>query len=156
MEKGLAPSDRVGRMQVTLPDGTLVLAQSRLDLVPSDRPRDPDFAVYLDGRWEDDPLVTWPHRVIDWPDFGVPVDEAEVFAAIVDLYRRVRAGELVEVACWGGVGRTGTVLACLAIAAGVDPAEAVAWVRGHYHRSAVETAEQETLVARFGRSQGVP
>jgi hypothetical protein len=48
------------------------------------------------------------------------------------------------------------VLACLTVLAGVEPAEAVAWVRSHYHRSAVETAEQERLVARFAQSLGAP
>jgi protein-tyrosine phosphatase len=75
----------------------------------------------------------------------------EFFAAVVDLHRRARAGEVVEVACYGGIGRTGTALSCLAVLAGVSPSEAVAWVRKHYHRLAVETAEQEQLIARFGR-----
>jgi hypothetical protein len=37
------------------------------------------------------------------------------------------------------------------VLAGVPADEAVAWVRRHYHRSAVETAEQEQLIARFAR-----
>lgn len=136
-------------MRVTLPDGTEILAQGRLDLVPSDRPREPDFALYLDGRWDDDPTVTWPYRVVGWPDFGLPDDERGLFAAVADLYRRARAGELVEVACYGGIGRTGTVLGCLAVLAGVPPAGVVVWVREHYHPSAIETAEQERLIDRF-------
>jgi protein-tyrosine phosphatase len=136
-------------MQVTLPDGTVILGQGRLDIVPSQRPKPPDFALYLDKRWYNDPEVTWPFRAIDWEDFGLPVDDEEVFTATVDVYRRARDGELVEVACYGGVGRTGTVLACLAILAGVSPSGAVAWVREHYHPSAVETVEQEQLIARF-------
>ena len=42
---------------------------------------------------------------------------------------RARRGELVEIGCLGGSGRTGTVLACMAVLAGVPPAEAVDWVR---------------------------
>ena len=139
-------------VQVTLPDGTVVLARGRLDVVPSERPREPDFALYLDPRWADDPQVTWPCRVIGWEDFGLPVDEAETFTAVADLYRRARAGELVEVACYGGVGRTGAVLGCLTFLAGVAPSGAVAWVRDHYHPSAIETVEQEQLIARFAQS----
>ena len=139
-------------MQVTLPDGTVILARGRLDLVPADRPRPPDFAMYLDDRWNGDPQVTWPYRMIDWPDFGLPSDETEVFTAIVDLDQRARTGQLVEIACYGGVGRTGTVLGCLAVLAGVAPSDAVGWVRGHYHPSAVETWEQEQLVARFAQT----
>lgn len=136
-------------MEVTLPDGTVILAQGRLDLVPSLRPRDPDFALYLDGRWEGDPHVTWSYELIGWEDFGLPTDEAELFTAIADLHRRAQAGDVVEVACYGGVGRTGTVLGCLSVLAGVPPTEAVAWVRGNYHPSAVETEEQELVIARF-------
>lgn len=139
-------------MEVTLPDGTVVLAHGRLDLVPSERPRAPDYALYLDERWDDDPEVTWPYRIIDWEDFGLPADEAEVFAAITDLRRRAQAGELVEVACYGGVGRTGTVLGCLAVLAGVPPSGAVAWVRRQYHPWAVETTEQQQLIARFAET----
>jgi len=136
-------------VRVTLPDGSVVLAQGRLDLVPSERPRLPDYAMYLDERWRDDASVTWTCQLIAWPDFGVPADEDELFAAVVDLHERARRGELVEVACFGGVGRTGTVLSCLAVLAGVAPAEAVAWVRTNYLARAVETPEQEELVARF-------
>ena len=62
----------------------------------------------------------------------------------------------MEVACYGGVGRTGTVLACLAILAGVDPADAVAWVRSEYHPSAIETIDQEQLIARFVQTLSTP
>jgi len=136
-------------VRVTLPDGTVVLAQGRLDILPSERPRPPDYAMYLDERWRDDASVTWTCRMLDWPDFGIPADEDELFAAVDDLHTRARRGELVEVACFGGVGRTGTVLSCLTVLAGVAPAEAVAWVRANYSPRAVETPEQEALVARF-------
>jgi len=149
-------------MEVALPDGTVILARGRLDLVPSRRPRDPDFGLYLDSRWGDDPDVTWPLRLIGWEDFGLPGDEEELFAAVTDLYRRARAGELVEVACYGGLGRTGTVLGCLTVLAGVSPqypgsrssissSGALVWVRSHYHPSAVETEDQENLIDRFAQ-----
>jgi Protein-tyrosine phosphatase len=139
-------------MEVILPDSTAVLARGRLGIVPPDRPRDPDFGLYLDERWRDDPEVSWPFRLIDWPDFGLPADEADVFEAVVDLHRRARGGELVEIACYGGVGRTGTVLGCLTVLGGVPAPEAVAWVREHYHPSAVETQAQEQLIGRFARA----
>ncbi|MFD0818813.1 protein phosphatase, partial [Micromonospora zhanjiangensis] len=52
------------------------------------------------------------------------------------------AGDRVEVACGGGVGRTGTALAALAVLDGLDPDAAVAWVRAGYRRRAVETVWQ--------------
>ena len=141
-------------MRVTLPDGAVVLAHGRLDLVPVERPGEPAFALYLDERWRDDRAVTWPHAVVDWPDFGLPTDEAAMFAAITDLHRRAEDGELVEVACYGGIGRTGTVLSCLTVVAGIQSADdAVAWVREQYHPSAVETPEQREMVARFAAAR---
>ena len=137
---------------VTFPDDTFVLAQGRLNLVPSERFRTPDFAVYLDERWTKDPEVTWPYRLIAWPDFGLPEKEAEVFDVVRHVHSRAKGGELVEVACYGGLGRTGTVLSCLAIVAGVEAASAVAWIREHYDQRAVETDEQHAFIARFARS----
>jgi len=139
-------------MLVTLPDGTVVHALGRLGLIPSERSRQPDFALYLDDRWDGDPEVTWPYRLIDWPDFGLPKDERELFDAIVDIHVRANAGELVEIACFGGVGRTGTVLSCLAVRAGVEPANAVNWVRENYDQRAVETSEQCQLIESFSKA----
>ncbi|MBE0636646.1 phosphatase, partial [Candidatus Bipolaricaulota bacterium] len=56
----------------------------------------------------------------------------------------------LEIGCIGGLGRTGTVLACLAILAGVPTTEAVAWVRDHYDARAVETTDQEGWIVWFG------
>jgi len=101
--------------------------------------------LYLDAQWE----PTWPAEMVAWPDFGLP-DEPEVAARqIAAAFRRAQDGELVEVGCLGGSGRTGTVLACMAVLAGVPAQEAVPWVRGAYRREAVETAEQEAWVQWF-------
>jgi protein tyrosine phosphatase len=134
---------------VTFPDGTFVNAGGRLGLVPFERVREPDFALYLDGRWEGDPHVTWPHRVIAWPDFGLPENESELFAAVRQVHGRAKVGELVEVACYGGLGRTGTLLGCLAIVTGVHAADAVQRVHEHYDARAVETVDQIEMIARF-------
>jgi hypothetical protein len=84
----------------------------------------------------------WPCRRVRWPDFGVPADRGDALDALGEAHRRALAGERVEVACRGGVGRTGTALAALAVLDGLHPGQAVAWVRGHYHRRAVETPWQ--------------
>lgn len=111
------------------------------------------FGLYLDPRWQ----PSWPSDLIEWRDFGLP-DDAELAAQKIEAaFVRARRGELVEIGCLGGSGRTGTVLACMAVLAGVPPAEAVAWVRYAYRPEAVETAEQEEWVRWFaGRacSQG--
>jgi protein-tyrosine phosphatase len=89
---------------------------------------------------------------VDWSDFDVPVDEADAFAAFAEAWQRVQGGELVDIACDGGTGRTGSALACIVVLAGTQSAtEAISWVRSpsHYHPWAVEEPEQELLVARF-------
>lgn len=65
-----------------------------------------------------------------------------------DIWERA-ATERVEVACGGGRGRTGTALACIAVIDGVPADRAVAYVREHYDRHAVETPWQRRYVERF-------
>ena len=80
-----------------------------------------DFALVL----ADGPPPAWPHRRIRWPDFWVPRDPDDALDALHEAHRRANAGERVEVACRGGVGRTGTALAALAVLDGLSPAQAV-------------------------------
>ena len=96
--------------------------------------------MYLDPSWMP---VDWPHVMLDWPDFGVPASLEQAVAEIRSAFGRARRGESVEVACIGGHGRTGTVLACMAILAGVPVEEAVAWVRGAYCPRAVQEPAQQ-------------
>ncbi len=112
-----------------------------------------DFGLYCDERW----APTWPAEVIAWPDFGLPRDRDAAAAQIRSAFARAQEGERVEVGCAGGLGRTGTVLACMAVLAGVPAGEAVQWVREHYDARAVETEEQEQWVAWFGtRADAAP
>jgi hypothetical protein len=97
-----------------------------------------DFALVLGSGAE----LPWPHRRIAWPDFWVPTDRADALDALHEAYRRALDGERVEVACRGGVGRTGTALAALAVLDGLAPHAAVGWVRSRYHPRAVETPWQ--------------
>jgi len=125
---------------VAFPDGTRVLASGWLERAAG-VPR-PDFGLYLDPSW----APTWPHVMVDWPDFGVPADGEVATREIVAAFERARAGETVEVACIGGHGRTGTVLACMAILAGVSSDAAVGWVRSAYCSRAVQEPRQEYWV----------
>jgi protein-tyrosine phosphatase len=111
-----------------------------------------DFGLYCDERW----APAWPAETIDWPDFGVPRNRDAAAAQIRSAFARAQAGERVEVGCAGGLGRTGTVLASMAVLAGVQAAEAVQWVRANYDARAVETQEQEEFVAWFGASASSP
>jgi Protein-tyrosine phosphatase len=103
-----------------------------------------DFALVL----AEGPLPAWPHRRIRWPDFWIPTDTADALDALVEAYRRANRGDRVEVACRGGVGRTGTALAALAVLDGLAPREAVRWVRGTYNRRAVETPWQRRWLVK--------
>lgn len=132
---------------VALPDGTRVGAVSFDPLGPDARDHAPDYGLYLDRRWQ----PSWPHRHLEWPDFGVPRDPALALAALADVLDRARSGQQVEVGCLGGHGRTGTALAGLAVLTGQDPAGAVAWVRASYCPEAVETRGQEEFVAALRR-----
>ncbi|BCL16570.1 protein-tyrosine phosphatase family protein [Micromonospora sagamiensis] len=127
-----------------LPSGRLVRGRG-LRAGPPTGPA-PTFAVYLLGA--PPPPVDWESRWLPWPDFRLPRDRAAVGPLLREVWERA-ASERVEVACGGGRGRTGTALACLAVIDGVPPAEAVAFVRRHYHRRAVETFWQKRYVATF-------
>ena len=96
------------------------------------------------------PLPPWPARRVRWPDFGVPSDRDDVLAALTEALGRARAGERVEVACRGGVGRTGTALAALAVLDGLPAEDAVRWVRERYHPRAVETPWQRRWLRTLG------
>ncbi|CAL9316706.1 protein phosphatase [Streptomyces olindensis] len=106
----------------------------------------PSYGLYLLGRQP--PEVPWEWGWIRWPDFRLPADRAAARTALLVAWERA-AGERVEIACGGGRGRTGTALACLAVLDGVPGEEAVAYVRRHYDRHAVETPWQRRYVRRF-------
>lgn len=107
----------------------------------------PERGVYLLGR--PPPPTPWPQQWLPWPDFRLPADRDAARRVLVSVWERLVA-ERVEVACGGGRGRTGTALACLAVLDGVPSREAVAYVRAHYDRHAVETPWQRRYVRRFG------
>jgi hypothetical protein len=135
-------------VEVTFPDGTQLRAASFFEREEDGNGR--DFGLYMDPRWK----PTWPAEIIDWPDFGLPIDRAHAVSQITAAFSRARDGETVEIGCVGGLGRTGTVLACMAILAGVKPENAVAWVRENYRSGAIETADQERWIASFAEDVG--
>ena len=129
---------------VVLPSGRAVRGRGlRRPLLPGPTP---NFAVYLLGH-EPTP-VPWPYTWLRWRDFWLPSDVEAARRTLLDAWAR-SPHELVEVACGGGHGRTGTALACLAVIDGVTPSEAVEYIRKHYDRRAVETPWQRRFVARF-------
>jgi hypothetical protein len=140
----------VGAFQ--LPDGSWVRGRGLRRPAPDGE--SPDFGLYLGSRRlrdRHDPALPWRRTWIDWPDFLLPRDHDQAVRHIRALHEQAQSGAAVEVACGGGVGRTGTVIACLAILAGLEPADATAWTRQHHHPRAVETPWQRRWVTRFPR-----
>jgi len=126
---------------VVLPEGRRVRGRSLRRPLPDGQ--HPEFAVYLLAR--DPGPFEWEHRWVRWPDFRAPACMEEAMAALREAYERSSA-QRVEIGCSGGVGRTGTALAAMAVLAGVPPAEAVEWVRRTYHPHAAETPWQRRWV----------
>lgn len=126
-----------------LPSGRLVRGRGlRRPLPPGPAPT---YGVYLLGR--PPPPVAWRSDWLRWPDFRLPTDRGHAHAVLEQALRSADA-ERVEIACHGGRGRTGTALALIAVFDGVPPDEAVAYVREHYDRHAVETPWQKRYVRR--------
>jgi protein-tyrosine phosphatase len=135
---------------IRLPDGTWIRGRGLRKPVP-DGPS-PEEGLYLGTarlRRRHDRTLTWPHAWIDWPDFLVPRNPEYAVERIQDLYEQAKAGRLVEVACNGGIGRTGTAIACMAMLAGLQPAEAISWTRANFHHRAIETPFQRRWALRF-------
>ena len=133
--------------EVRFPDGTIVRGSSLFERYKNTEWT--QYGLYLDPRWEPES----PSDFITWPDYGLPTNGVEAAETIRLAFDAARSGTNVEIGCAGGVGRTGTVIACMAILAGVARDEAVNWVRRNYHPHAVETDEQERWVMEFGQSK---
>ncbi|MQA33796.1 protein-tyrosine phosphatase family protein [Modestobacter roseus] len=130
---------------LVLPSGRRVRGRGLRQTLPAGP--EPVFGVYLLGRAPCP--VPWETRWVRWPDFRLPTAPGDLRHALLEVWDRA-ATERVEVACAGGTGRTGTALACLAVLDGLPAARAVAYVRSHYRRHAVETRGQARFVSRFG------
>jgi protein-tyrosine phosphatase len=84
-------------------------------------------------------------------DMGVPREaESERFQTFVqDVVRRLEEDQNVVVHCRGGLGRTGTLAACVLVALGRHAAdEAIAAVR-EARKGTIQTREQEDFVRLF-------
>jgi len=127
---------------VVLPSGASVRGRSLAQTPPSSA----DFLLALARG----PLPAWPHRRIRWPDFWVPTDRADALDGLGELLGRAHAGQVVEIACRGGRGRTGTAIAAVAVLYGLPAADAVGWVRATYDPRAIETPWQAWWVRRLG------
>ena len=129
---------------LTFPNGVSVNASSMNNQRKADEVI-PDFGLYLDWGWKPE----WRAEVIAWPDFGLPYNGEAAVDAIIEMYERAEKGWVVEVGCIGGHGRTGTVLACMGVLAGLEPKESIKYVHKNYCHEAIEGAKQEWWVEWF-------
>ena len=83
------------------------------------------------------------------PDFTPPTP-AQLDAGVTAIGDALATGGRVAVHCHGGLGRTGTLLACYLVQQGMTPAEAIARIRA-VRPGSVETREQEAAVHAYAR-----
>lgn len=124
-----------------LPSGTRVRGRGlRAGDPPGQRPT---LGIYLAGRRP--PATAWESRWVRWPDFWLPTDPHEATQVLTEVLVIAPSGR-VELACGGGIGRTGTALAALCVLEGLDPDDAVSYVRAHYAPRAVEVPWQRRFL----------
>jgi hypothetical protein len=103
----------------------------------------PTLTVHLTASRPTEP--SWECRWIKWWDFWLPADPDDALRTLRSAHARA-PDERVEIACGGGVGRTGTGLAAMCVFEGMEPAAAVGWARQHYHPRAVEVPWQRRFL----------
>ena len=89
-------------------------------------------------------------RVIRFPirDGHAPRSDGAVDTLLDQVEAARHAGDAV-VACMGGVGRSGTIVACALVRGGASADRAIAHLRDVRHPSAVETREQQDFVEAY-------
>ncbi len=83
------------------------------------------------------------------PDFGSPTP-AQIEEGLAAIAHVVASGHRVAVHCGGGLGRTGTLLACYFVNRGLSADDALARIRSARPGS-VETPRQEAAVRAYAR-----
>lgn len=90
-----------------------------------------------------------PDRImIDWPDERLPKRTAHATEMLRQAWELAKT-ERVEITCRGGVGRTGTALAMIAVFEGLAPTEAIDFIREHYNEESVKSHAQRGFLREF-------
>ncbi len=104
--------------------------------------------------------ITAFHRRMPIRDAGLPATPATMVAILDTLDAAIAAGYTVYLHCWGGVGRTGTVVGCWLVRHGLSGDEALETLARHWQgvekRSrqprSPETDEQHAYVRSWGQA----
>ncbi len=97
------------------------------------------------------------HLRIPVRDFTAPTQE-QIDQFVRAVCERIERGEKVAVHCRGGLGRTGTMIACYLVSTGCGPEEAVECVR-RCRPGSIQTDEQERALRDYWRrlhGRGLP
>ena len=103
--------------------------------------RYPEYLAWLRSAAAAGTAVWFPIHDLHAP----PLDRA--LELLAELRRRMDAGEHLLLHCAAGIGRTGTVAACLLIGMGMDAPAALAHVAAHRPMAGPEVGAQQDLVA---------
>ena len=80
------------------------------------------------------------------PDHGVPGEREQMNRILATIRQEMEVGRPVYVHCWGGIGRTGTVIGCWLVEEGIaGPAaiERIAELRGRWAASRTPSPETD-------------
>ncbi len=103
----------------------------------------PDLVVHLEAEG----IEVLRHPIVD---MSIPDDLDEYQATLAKVTARLRESRAVAVACRGGLGRTGTTVACILVDAGLDADAAIALTRAT-RRNTIERGCQVELVEGWAR-----
>ncbi len=81
------------------------------------------------------------------PNMGVPQDVKSFRVLVETCVAALAAGKSVHIACIGGHGRTGMMIAAIVARIGITT-DAINWVRANYCAKAVESPVQERFLAK--------
>ncbi len=93
------------------------------------------------------------YRSFPIPDRGVPPTDMATFDFIGQLADLAAQGNHVAIHCWGGIGRSTTLAACVLILHGYTPTEALTLLRRARGREVPDTPIQAEWIVAFARRQ---
>jgi protein-tyrosine phosphatase len=102
------------------------------------------------------------HRRLPIRDVSVPATPQEMVTILDTIDQAIADGHVVYVHCWGGIGRTGTVVGCHLVRHGLGGEAALVEVdrlfrtmaKGPYRNRSPETDEQEDWVRNWSEVEG--